>query len=354
MTHGDAIGGDDSKPAAYQVAVVIPFYQSEPGILSRALKSVFAQNVEQTSVVVLIVDDASPCDPMADIVQAGPAPSGFGVKVISRSNGGPGAARNTGLAAVPPNAEYIAFLDSDDIWDPSHLSRALAVLQRGYDLYFSDHETPQGIMHLRSTRLLAHAESGDGRLSPVPGVANVLSCDAHWLASLAAQEFLAHASTIVFSARRLGHLRFVEELRAAGEDHVFQVDLMLAASRACFSTDCGLQRGKGLNVYDSAQVWGEQSDLRRRVFNLGSSKRILTRFPWKAGVEKHLRRRIARGRRTVSFLFFRRVLRSRRVPWAIAGLLWREDMATLLLSPVFATAFVFDRMLRRNDPECSA
>ena len=33
---------------------------------------------------------------------------------------------------------FIAFLDSDDTWQPRHLATAIDALNRGYDLYFSD------------------------------------------------------------------------------------------------------------------------------------------------------------------------------------------------------------------------
>ncbi len=61
---------------------------------------------------VLVVDDASP-DPAA-IARAA---AGCGARLIRReANGGPAAARNTGLAAIP--TEYVAFLDSDCVPSP--------------------------------------------------------------------------------------------------------------------------------------------------------------------------------------------------------------------------------------------
>ena len=47
---------------------------------------------------------------------------------IRRANGGPGAARNTGILAA--KAEFIAFLDSDDQWEATHLEEMREFLQR--------------------------------------------------------------------------------------------------------------------------------------------------------------------------------------------------------------------------------
>ena len=70
------------------------------------------------------------------------------VRIIRRQNGGPAAARNTGLAALPSNAEFVALLDCDDLWHPQHLTRAIAAFERGYDFYFSNHRRE----HARESR----------------------------------------------------------------------------------------------------------------------------------------------------------------------------------------------------------
>jgi len=69
--------------------------------------------------VVIVVDDAS-ADPGAIAAIA----AAHGARVIRRPvNGGPGAARNTGLAAA--STELVAFLDSDCVPEPGWLDRLL-------------------------------------------------------------------------------------------------------------------------------------------------------------------------------------------------------------------------------------
>lgn len=106
--------------------VVIPYYQKQHGILGRALASVFAQTYQDFDLV--IVDDESPYpidQELAEISQE----QKDRIIVIKQSNGGPGGARNTGLDNVPDGTDYVAFLDSDDIWTPDHLRNAAFALQ---------------------------------------------------------------------------------------------------------------------------------------------------------------------------------------------------------------------------------
>ncbi len=93
-----------------KIAIVIPYFQREAGILGRALASAYAQNAENVEITILVVDDASPFDPAQEIEAAGPPPAHVKVEIIGRENGGPGAARNTGFDAAVKFADFIAML----------------------------------------------------------------------------------------------------------------------------------------------------------------------------------------------------------------------------------------------------
>lgn len=97
------------------VTVVIPVHDREVA-LRAALASVFAQTVQAARVVV--VDDGSSDGSAAVAAEAGATVLRHG------SPRGSGVARNTGIAAA--ETEWIAFLDSDDVWTPHHLEQAMA------------------------------------------------------------------------------------------------------------------------------------------------------------------------------------------------------------------------------------
>jgi Glycosyl transferase family 2 len=97
---------------ATPVSVVIPAYDREHE-LPAALDSVARQSVRAAEVVV--VDDGS-----SD--RTGEVAAQHGARVVRHpANRGVSAARNSGVEAA--GHDWIAFLDSDDVWLPGHLER---------------------------------------------------------------------------------------------------------------------------------------------------------------------------------------------------------------------------------------
>jgi glycosyltransferase involved in cell wall biosynthesis len=89
-------------------SIVIPTY-NRARLLEETLASVFAQ--EETDYEVLVVDDGSTDDTLETLARYGER-----VRVLRQRNAGPGAARNLGIQEA--RGEYVAFLDSDDLWFP--------------------------------------------------------------------------------------------------------------------------------------------------------------------------------------------------------------------------------------------
>lgn len=101
------------------ISVIIPTY-NYARYLRDAIDSVLAQTVAPLEIIV--VDDGS-TDDTPQVLTA----YGATIRAIHQSNLGVAAARNTGLAAA--RGEYIAFLDSDDLWLPRKLELQMARLE---------------------------------------------------------------------------------------------------------------------------------------------------------------------------------------------------------------------------------
>ncbi len=102
-----------------KVSVVIPAYNAM-AYLPETLESVLKQTF--TDFEVLIVNDGS----SDHIVEWASQVTDPRVKLISQENQRVSAARNTGI--VNAQGEYIAFLDADDLWEPTKLEKQVRCL----------------------------------------------------------------------------------------------------------------------------------------------------------------------------------------------------------------------------------
>ena len=103
------------------ISVVIPLYNKGPYI-ARALNSVLSQTVQNFEVIV--VDDGS-TDDGAAVVKGFEDPR---TRLIHQENQGVSSARNRGIQESA--AEFIAFLDADDEWLPTHIETLLRLRGR--------------------------------------------------------------------------------------------------------------------------------------------------------------------------------------------------------------------------------
>lgn len=100
------------------VSVIVPAY-NRADVISRAINSVLAQTLQDFEIIV--IDDGS-IDQTADVVDRMPD-----VRLIRHnSNLGAAVARNSGIQVA--RGEWIAFLDSDDLWMPEKLERQIQLL----------------------------------------------------------------------------------------------------------------------------------------------------------------------------------------------------------------------------------
>jgi len=107
--------------ASPRYSIIIPTYNRADSV-EQTLNSCFTQSF--TDFEIVIVDDGSSDNTLTVLEQI----SDPRLVVVAQENAGPAAARNHGMRVA--RGEYIAFLDSDDIWYPDFLKQAEAALSR--------------------------------------------------------------------------------------------------------------------------------------------------------------------------------------------------------------------------------
>jgi glycosyltransferase involved in cell wall biosynthesis len=114
-----------------RVSVIIPTYNRAAAV-KEAVASVLAQTCRDFEL--LVVDDGS-----TDGTPAALARFGGEIRVLrSHRRRGVSAARNAGIAAA--QGEWLAFLDSDDLWLPEKLERQMAFMEAHPQLLLSQTE----------------------------------------------------------------------------------------------------------------------------------------------------------------------------------------------------------------------
>jgi glycosyltransferase involved in cell wall biosynthesis len=105
------------------ISIIIPVYNAQ-GFLQQCLTSIQVQTFEEWECI--CVDDGSSDDSARIIQKIIEDDSRF--RLIRQDNGGPGAARNTGLCAA--NGKYFTFVDSDDLIHHEMVESLLSLAQR--------------------------------------------------------------------------------------------------------------------------------------------------------------------------------------------------------------------------------
>lgn len=109
------------------VSTIIPTY-NRPAFLREALASVLAQTYQESEI--LVVDDGSTNaarDATRQLVDEYARAQSRPIRYLFQPHRGVSAARNRGVAAS--QGELLAFLDSDDIWQPEKLARQITFFE---------------------------------------------------------------------------------------------------------------------------------------------------------------------------------------------------------------------------------
>lgn len=126
-----------------KISLIIPTYNSQKTIL-QCIDSILSQSHKNFEIIV--VDDGS-SDNTIDIVNQIKTNK---IKIISQTNMGVSAARNTGLKKA--SGDYILFVDSDDILEDNCLTRLLSCAQKTRcDIIKFNHFTCSGIYKTKNS-----------------------------------------------------------------------------------------------------------------------------------------------------------------------------------------------------------
>jgi CDP-glycerol glycerophosphotransferase len=127
---------------APRLSVIVPIYNVEE-YLPACLDSLAAQTFKDIEIV--MVDDGSPDGSAAIAAEYAERDPRF--RLVRKENAGLGAARNTGIANMSPEAEFLTFIDSDDLIPPD----AYRLMVTSLDETGSDFATGN-VFHLKGDR----------------------------------------------------------------------------------------------------------------------------------------------------------------------------------------------------------
>lgn len=115
------------------ISVIIPMYNSKDTIKS-ALESVLNQTYSEP-VEIIVINDGSKdgCEKIVEEIILNNQTNRT-IKLINKPNGGVSSARNIGIKES--SGEWIALLDSDDIWLPEKLQKQANEIKKNSDIKF--------------------------------------------------------------------------------------------------------------------------------------------------------------------------------------------------------------------------
>lgn len=234
-------GGTNARPT---FSVIIPSYNRSASLL-RAIQSVLEQDFADFEL--LVVDDGSTDDSLAQLATV----KDPRLVVVEQANRGASAARNTGLEHA--SGVYVAFLDSDDVFLPAHLTllHDLLIRERNIAAY---------------SQVVADRGGGRRLLKPSRGIragenmATYLMCDRGFV----------QTSGLALPRATAALIRYREDARF-GDDTDFAIRLQLAGCQFVMSTQPSVvwadeARGDRLsNAYDADKDFRWLEDLRTKI-----------------------------------------------------------------------------------------
>jgi len=240
------------------VSVIIHTYNNEK-FIAETVASVLNQTYKDYEIIV--VDDGS-VDGTRDVLM----PYMQKIRYHYKENGGIASAKNAGIGLS--QAEFVAFLDHDDLWVPDKLQLQME--------HFN--ENPQiGLVYAKYT---SFRDGKELRTKPEKGYSG-------WIFKELLSKSFIQTSTVVVKRECLDAAGPYDETFSLGDEY----DMFLRIAR---KFQCGFV-DKGLTRYRVHDTNASNNDFLFDNENLGVYKKIYNNFTDLDGVEKKiLRKRIAR------------------------------------------------------------
>jgi succinoglycan biosynthesis protein ExoW len=258
------------------IAVIIPFYQRQAGLLRRALLSVYAQDGPQDWRI-HVVDDGSPIAAKQELHNL-PRALSERIDIHQTTNIGPGGARNLALNALPGQVTTVAFLDSDDSWERQHLANIRTALAAGADFYFADHRRQEE----RDSRFIQCGYHLDGPWL-TDANSHIAWADVESLFRAVVLRSPVGTSTVAVRRSALGATRFRPDFRNAGEDSIFWLELLRGNIRAAACADCEVSYGRGVSIFNH-RAWGDARAVRTALDQMRTHRYVRANFPLDAAM----------------------------------------------------------------------
>ncbi|MCG5510347.1 glycosyltransferase family 2 protein [Ectothiorhodospira lacustris] len=315
--------------ATPEIAVVIPYYQRQAGLLRQCVLSII-EHSGTTNFQIIVVDDESPVSAAEDLAGLEPLMLER-ICIIRQSNGGPGAARNRGLDEVPAGTPYVTFLDSDDQWTADFLSDAVFALRSGCDLFIGNSQ--------RIGQKTARFEwvSGAGfSMAPedhqqMDVVRKIYEFAGDFFDLLVYRTNVIGPTTMAYRFDKFPTVRFDPSI-FNGQDRLFKLTLGQGLDRVAFSPKIYAYEGEGVNIFDKSQ-WGAPGSIRLASSYIRLCKRILLQIRLTSAQRDHIAKQLAEARRGLAGNTLHLLRTGRPVDWSRILSTFRED-------PICAVWFV--------------
>lgn len=198
------------------VSVIIPTY-NRLSMLEEALASVYSQEFDGV-VEIIVVDDNSQDGTSEIVSQKYPD-----VHLISfKQNEGAYVARNRGL--LEAKGKYIAFLDSDDLWEPNYLKSQVAALEGNERCLCVSNLVNWDTVKDERTTILHKFE-----------FLNLTGFTSPFHRLLVAGSFIWSPSSVVFPRQVFSELGLFDQTHRLGGDTDFYIRCLLAGYRLIFT-----------------------------------------------------------------------------------------------------------------------